>query len=276
MKVKNYTILMMIGMNDIELMVIPDVHGRFFWKEPVKYVLENTNIPIVFLGDYLDPYYDDFFDEKDEPLIPNIRTMDDVNLLTIKNFREILFLKKEYKDRIVLLLGNHDCTYMFGEYMCKVRMDRRNYREISTLFRENKNLFQLAHEMYINGKHFIFSHAGINKKYAFQCFGDDVNEDNVVALFNDAYRNENYGVIDSLSMYSRYRGKWGGDYGSLIWADGLEWFTDINENESYGFSVVGHTKFKKYTVVDNFAFLDTKECFIIDKEGDIKKIEEII
>ena len=276
MKVKNYTILMMIGMNDIELMVIPDVHGRFFWKEPVKYVLENTNIPIVFLGDYLDPYYDDFFDEKDEPLIPNIHTMDDVNLLTIKNFREIIFFKKKYKDRIVLLLGNHDCTYMFGEHMCKVRMDRRNYREISTLFRENKNLFQLAHEMYINGKHFIFTHAGINKKYAFQCFGDEVNEDNVVALFNDAYRNENYGVIDSLSMYSRYRGKWGGDYGSLIWADGLEWFTDINKNESYGFSVVGHTKFKKYTVVDNFAFLDTKECFIIDKTGDIKKIEEII
>ena len=36
-------------------MVIPDVHGRLFWKEPVrKYI--NTVDRVVFLGDYLDPY----------------------------------------------------------------------------------------------------------------------------------------------------------------------------------------------------------------------------
>ena len=36
-----------------QILVIPDVHGRTFWKEAiVKY----PDLPVVFLGDYLDPY----------------------------------------------------------------------------------------------------------------------------------------------------------------------------------------------------------------------------
>ena len=41
---------------DIQILLIPDVHGRYFWKGPVKETLENTNAKIVFLGDYLDVY----------------------------------------------------------------------------------------------------------------------------------------------------------------------------------------------------------------------------
>ena len=36
-------------------MVIPDVHGRYFWKEPVKKYFDTVD-RVVFLGDYLDPY----------------------------------------------------------------------------------------------------------------------------------------------------------------------------------------------------------------------------
>ena len=38
---------------DIQILLIPDVHGRYFWKGPVKETLENTNAKIVFLGDYI-------------------------------------------------------------------------------------------------------------------------------------------------------------------------------------------------------------------------------
>ena len=37
--------------------IIPDVHGREFWREAVKGIDEDTHV--VFLGDYLDPYEDD-------------------------------------------------------------------------------------------------------------------------------------------------------------------------------------------------------------------------
>ena len=36
--------------------VIPDVHGRPFWRDAV---LDVETTPVVFLGDYLDPYPED-------------------------------------------------------------------------------------------------------------------------------------------------------------------------------------------------------------------------
>ena len=37
-----------------KVLVVPDVHGRLFWKEPVERYLEEVD-RVVFLGDYLDP-----------------------------------------------------------------------------------------------------------------------------------------------------------------------------------------------------------------------------
>ena len=38
-----------------KILVIPDIHGETFWKEPVQKYLEQVD-RIIFLGDYLDPY----------------------------------------------------------------------------------------------------------------------------------------------------------------------------------------------------------------------------
>ena len=145
---------------------------------------------------------------------------------------------------------------------------------------ENKDLFQLAHEDYINDKHFIFSHAGINKKYAKDCFGDEVNEKNVVTLFNNALRDENYGILNSLGYYSRFRGRFGGDYGSIIWADAREWFigqdTLHTDNEAYGFSIVGHTMLSKPHITENIAFLDTQEAHCLLENGEILTFKKYI
>lgn len=37
------------------VLVIPDIHGETFWKEPVQKYIDQVD-RIVFLGDYLDPY----------------------------------------------------------------------------------------------------------------------------------------------------------------------------------------------------------------------------
>ena len=42
-------------MEEIKYIIIPDVHGRDFWRETVKTYI-NTNVVFIFLGDYLDPY----------------------------------------------------------------------------------------------------------------------------------------------------------------------------------------------------------------------------
>jgi hypothetical protein len=50
----------MIGKNIIHhmknnILAIPDVHGRIFWKGPVKKYMAAVD-KVIFLGDYLDPY----------------------------------------------------------------------------------------------------------------------------------------------------------------------------------------------------------------------------
>ena len=76
--------------------IIPDVHGRPFWMDAVKDV---SNTPVIFLGDYLDPYgYE------------GIRA-DEV----FPRFERIIELKRAYPDAVTLLLGNHDLHYVDRE-----------------------------------------------------------------------------------------------------------------------------------------------------------------
>lgn len=249
--------------NNYKLLIIPDVHGRDFWREPVKYTLENTDARIVFLGDTLSPYPNEF-----EPGF-------DYNRHAIEIFKEILILKKDYPKRITLLLGNHDCSLRFSVDICECRTDYTNYEEIRKLFLDNKDLFRLADEATINGRHFIFSHAGIHKGYVKSAFPNEyksIDDNNVVAYFNNAYFTEEPRVINSLGMYDMYRG-WGGfDYGSIVWADIHSWFPR-QENDGYGdYQVVGHTQLVHGSggfMDDKIADLDSAEAFVITDDGEI-------
>ena len=55
-------------MNNKQILIIPDVHGRTFWKEAINKFPKNEfpNMEIIFLGDYLDPYtgYEDINKEQ--------------------------------------------------------------------------------------------------------------------------------------------------------------------------------------------------------------------
>lgn len=65
------------------ILVVPDVHGRLFWKEPVrKYI--NTVDRVVFLGDYLDPYKGE--EGLADDIFSSIYGMNDVVLSNILNY----------------------------------------------------------------------------------------------------------------------------------------------------------------------------------------------
>ena len=36
--------------SNLKYLIIPDVHGRDFWIEPLKYVLKNTDAKIIIIG----------------------------------------------------------------------------------------------------------------------------------------------------------------------------------------------------------------------------------
>jgi hypothetical protein len=257
-------------MQNFRTLIIPDVHGRDFWREPVKQTLESTDARIVFLGDFLEPYKNDF--EEGFDYYRN----------AINVFKEILELKKKNPKRITLLLGNHDCSERFGLEICNCRTDYENYEAIRRMFLGNKDLFQLADEATINGRHFIFSHAGIHKGYVKFAFPDEyefIDDNNVVAYFNNAYLTEEPKVINSLGMYDKYRGLYGYDYGSIVWADIYSWLSR-QKYDGYGdYQIVGHTQLVHGSgglIGDKIADLDSAEAFVITDEGVIKQYNKLV
>lgn len=255
-------------MEKFRTLIIPDVHGRDFWREPVNETLENSDARIIFLGDYVDPYPYEWENVMEAP------SRIDFKQKAFDTLVEVIELKKKYPKRITLLLGNHDYGYI-NDRVCSCRRDSKRYVDIHKVFMENRDCFLLADEERVNDKHIIYSHAGISKKYAQLCFGDIANEDNVVDLFNNAYLTKDDKILRTLEIYDYYRG-WGGDaYASLVWADVREWETD-EENEDaqsgYGYMIFGHSQLENEPIIGkHVADLDCRKAFILDDEGNIKE-----
>ena len=234
-----------------KILIIADVHGRDFWKEPVKKVLEDTNAHIIFLGDYTDCYPTEW--------APNF----DCGQHTVDNFKEIIELKRQNPDRITLLLGNHDCGYAISDTISSSRMDRKRRSELEELFKGNRELFQIAEECDIAGRHFVFSHAGILKGWVKSVWGDEADDTDfkVVDRLNNAWLVEDWSILNYLGDYDNYRG-WGGlQYGSPVWSDIRSWIR-VTPEETYGFNIVGHTQLDDGPVVLNqIADLDCRKTF---------------
>lgn len=129
-----------------KLFIIPDVHGRCFWKSVKDRVKSDPSCTIVFLGDYLDPYFPEGIDFQK----------------ALENFKEIIAFKKENPDAVVLLVGNHDIHYIDGDYGCS-RFNRTFAKEAKKLFNDNRDLFQLAYLWKGEKKQVLCTHAGISQ-----------------------------------------------------------------------------------------------------------------
>ena len=244
------------------VLVIPDVHGRDFWQDPVLDTLSHTDVPIIFLGDYLDPYQHEW--PKDV----------DPRRISIEMFKWIIDLKKQNPDRITLLIGNHDCGYAINEDISCCRIDNRNKNEIRELFEQNWDLFQLAASRDIAGKHFLFSHAGILKGWAMMLWEKwTVNDPkfNIVDALNNAWTVKDERIMNALGYYDYHRG-WGGcPYGSPVWSDIRSWFS-VTPEETFGYNIVGHTQCQSRPIIlDTIADLDCQKPFYINNKGEIKE-----
>lgn len=251
--------------NQKTITIIPDVHGRTFWKEAVT-GLESTHV--VFLGDYLDPYRPSIFD--DYPIVEE----DDLSPeAVIENFKEILELKKSAPDRVTLLLGNHDCEYLYGTNVCDCRCDDTNYDLIQELFRENKDLFQLAAETYRGGKHFVLVHAGICiewmnrhvKGWNTKNLVEKLNQLNAEALRTEFPEETSF--AEALSEADEWRGGYS-EYASPIWIDAEA----LNEGHQLCdiIQIVGHTAIwlkDEPAITKNVVYADCKKPLVLGARG---------
>lgn len=235
------------------ILVIPDVHGREFWKEVVDCKKYER---IIFLGDYTDPY--DIEGITDE--------------MAVDNFKSIIALKQSNPDKVVLLLGNHDLHY-YSDYYYElaggVRYDPIAAIILQRLFQDNFQDFQLAWETDWGGKHYLFSHAGITQSWLKRNIHlirkPDANHLNRLLLSNEG--------LEALAQVGEMR--WG-DYpsGSIVWADAEE--MAVSDPIPGVYQIVGHSmQYDGPLITDKFACLDCRAAFCLDKKGKIRPMSEI-
>lgn len=216
-----------------KILIIPDVHGRTFWKYAITNVDKYDKV--IFLGDYLDPYPDEGISFED----------------AVANFKEIIEFKKANPDKVELLIGNHDCHYIWLDFMDCSRLKESRREEMNKLFNDNYKLFRTAY-LYEN---FLFSHAGIYnrwlEKYDLK-LEDFLDKD--ISFWN--------GQFYKLEDVSYYRGGFD-KVGSIVWADIIE---SLSSSLLDGYRhIVGHTQLEEFPYLTNsIACLDVRKPFVVD------------
>ena len=127
----------------MRVIAIGDTHGRDIWRQIGS--AEMNFDKMIFIGDY--------FDTKDK-IYPDEQ---------IDNFNEIIELKKAFRDKIVLLLGNHDFHYLknvdetYSGFQYSHRLAIQEVLEIAI----KERLLQIC-DVFQNC---LFSHAGFSKTW---------------------------------------------------------------------------------------------------------------
>ena len=223
----------------MKILINPDIHGRIFWKYSIEHKDEFDKI--IFLGDYLDAYSPDLLVNEED------------------NFKEIIQFKKDNLDKVILLLGNHDCSYINSKILHSSRYNPFKANIYHKLFNDNLDLFQLV---YIYNK-YLFSHAGVYEEWLKMC---DLNLDNLINYDLDE-------LAPYLNVLDSHRGGLG-SIGSCIWADIRDSETEKLLKGYY--HIFGHTQLKFKVSTSEFSCLDCRVPFSLDCEtGKIEKLMDI-
>lgn len=204
--------------------IVPDVHGRRFWRDAIKCAQNGCNV--VFLGDYLDPYQQDGVTPES----------------AICELVDILELKRSFPDRVTLLLGNHDLGYL-DKNINICRRDKENAETIRELFQNNIELFDLVHTERISHDEVLFSHAGIGAQWVKahrKLVGSEIRPERLNEMLHDEPNRKK--LFKALADVSFLRG---GNlfFGSPVWAD-VEEYVFISELIPGYTHVFGHTRQK--------------------------------
>lgn len=244
-----------------KILIVPDVHGRQFWKEAVEQHEKDCE-KIIFLGDLVDPYLDEGITRKQ----------------AMRTLEEVIEYKLNNREKVVLLVGNHCAHYFLKNFARSSRYDSSNAYKIRELYIQHKHLFQLAHEEIVNGKKYLFTHAGLLNSWVERnkrIIGEPTVESlNHLMDIQDG--------ISALSEMSHYRTWIGEKSGSILWSDVRERIGSPKEIipnedsivEGYDYQIFGHTQLnEKPLITDKWACLDVRRAFILNDEGVITELD---
>ena len=212
----------------MQVLTIPDLHGRDAWKPALSSPEYGVADKIIFLGDYVDSHY-----------------LDDDTILG--NFQEVIDLKIREPERVELLLGNHDIQYLyFPSFRCSGFRPGMQMK-LTGLFTEYRELFLVAFQI----KDYLWTHAGVTNGWIQK--NKDVLErmglknGNYAETFNHMMTSEENGLLHQVSFYR------GGNhqYGGITWADRRE----TTESPLQGMhQLVGHTPVSEPVLFESSAW----------------------
>lgn len=233
-----------------KILIIPDVHGRDFWRKPVSRIEDYQEV--IFLGDYLDPY------ETREHISREV---------AFDEFVDIMKLKTKHPDKVTLLLGNHDLHYLWPNSM---HCSRKYYDKVSfynKLLRQSIRYFTLMQVRQIAERQYVFTHAGLlhgwlksNKYIATHYLAEIENGhyDSFARLINGMLQRDEPGILaQAAKARSGHH-----EYGSLVWADVNEHQT--NQQLKGTFQIFGHTLKSTPIITPDWACLDCRNAFELD------------
>lgn len=207
----------------MNILIIPDVHGRTFWRRAKDLVKQYQKI--IFLGDYLDPYgY--------ERITPD---------MALVEFLDIIEFKKKYPKKVTLLLGNHDLHYLSPYFVPSSRRDDWRAGEYQEIFEKNRDLFTCFKMFRSFGHKWLFSHAGITQHWLRQnkLLLSDLLDMSMDELLDN--RGVKWGGL--LEQISYYRGG-PNEWGSPVWMDIHEGFNGSMVIDEKTTQIVGHNQLK--------------------------------
>lgn len=198
--------------NVVDIIICSDIHCRDFWK----LVLKIQDKPIVFLGDYLDPYDYEGFDF----------------LHGLDNLEEIIQFKKENPDRVTLLWGNHDCNSLWQQnWASRFQPSARAYN----LYNENLSLF----DPYKIIDNVLFTHAGISDGWY-----NTYSIKNITSFLDKQWNEflQNPYEESGLAIFDCGRVRWGYEpYGGIFWND----LAEVHSNPIDYVQITGHNQMEE-------------------------------
>lgn len=215
--------------------IIPDLHGRDFWKQAIP--LQNDETELVFLGDYFDPY-------PQEEITPQ---------QAIQNFDE-MFNTLDLEG-CQFLIGNHDSHYLYNTLDKSTRYSIKYAEDIKNRLKKIDDL-SIATWFTINHVSYLLTHAGINNNW--------------LSRHTDLWSNDRIGLLDlnnpelifAAAEIGKSRGGWY-KTGGPLWAD----ISDMDVPDIPYYQIFGHTRLKNAQITDKWACLDCKKLFIVDDTG---------
>lgn len=219
-----------------KIVAFGDIHGRDCWKDIVE---QNSDADkFISLGDYFDSF--------------------EINSETQqRNFKELCLFKEKNMDKMILLLGNHDVSYIIEDICSGFQYGAAP--SIKHLLSTYKDLLQMAY----CEDNILFTHAGVGETW----LHNNIFEIDIPIIAKDLEEAINLQWLyrPNCFRFTGWRDDSGDELGQTpIWIRPSSLLRDTKSLRKDGIiQVVGHTEIKSIDVADSIK----KNLWLIDTLG---------